>query len=167
MIEASYEMEQKTSNIGGLKVGGPYRVRLSDGSEYTAQTVEDLFLTLGTSSTVNLTAQAAGSIEEIVVTASQISSMIKTGASSLYGSDDLANMPSIGRDVKSTIQQDPSIWIDPANSNTNDNVIIVNKSNSIDESVTDWKNIFISNVQFISVVLVISDDITMSKFSAA
>ncbi|MCK5042023.1 MAG: TonB-dependent receptor, partial [Sphingomonadales bacterium] len=101
----------------GLKVGGPYRVRLSDGSEYTAQTVEDLFLTLGTSSTVNLTAQAAGSIEEIVVTASQISSMIKTGASSLYGSDDLASMPSIGRDIKSTIRQDPAIWVDPTNSN--------------------------------------------------
>ena len=104
-------------NARGLKVGGPYRVRLADGSEVTAQSTDDLFLTLGTASTVNLTANAAGMVEEVIVTASQLSSMIKTGASSLYGSDELSNMPSIGRDIKNTIQQDPSIWIDPTNTN--------------------------------------------------
>ncbi|MCK5574910.1 MAG: TonB-dependent receptor, partial [Sphingomonadales bacterium] len=115
----------------GLAVGGPYHVKLADGSEFTATDIDDLYLQLGQSSTVNITARIGGDMEEIVATGQRVSSSIKTGASSLYGRTDLDDMPSIGRDIKSVLQQDPTIWIDSTNSNAMSIAGTNNRMNSI------------------------------------
>ena len=115
----------------GLAVGGPYHVKLADGSEFTATDIDDLYLQLGQSSTVNITARIGGDMEEIVATGQRVSSSIKTGASSLYGRTDLDDMPSIGRDIKSVLQQDPTIWIDATNSNAMSIAGTNNRMNSI------------------------------------
>jgi len=100
----------------GLKVGGPYIVQLADGSSYTANSINDLFLTLGQPSTVRLVAGAAGTaLDEITVTGQRISSSIRTGAGTDWNADALAAMNSTNRDIKSVLRTDPKIWIDPAN----------------------------------------------------
>jgi outer membrane receptor for ferrienterochelin and colicin len=97
----------------GLAVGGPYKVRLQDGSEFTASNVDDLFLKLSKTSTVNLVVQPKSQIETITVSGSSVlASSYKQGASSEFGSDQIANTGSIGRDLKSVLARDSKITVD-------------------------------------------------------
>ena len=48
-----------------------------------------------------------------------------------------------------------------------DGSVIINKLNSIDKPITHWKNIILCNVKFSTIVLVISNNVTMTKFSTA
>lgn len=98
----------------GLRVGGPYIVKLADGTEYQANSIEDVFLSLGRPTPVTLVAAAAGSsIEEITVTASAVAGVpVALGPSSTYDLSDLENAPAINRDIKDVIRQDPRVYID-------------------------------------------------------
>ncbi|NVJ97432.1 MAG: TonB-dependent receptor [Alphaproteobacteria bacterium] len=100
----------------GLKVGGPYVVKLADGTEYRAENIEDLFLSLGRPAAVTLVAVDPNlNIEEIVVTASAASAVpVAIGPSATYNLSDLENAPSVNRDIKDVIRQDPRIYIDEA-----------------------------------------------------
>ncbi|MCJ9427681.1 TonB-dependent receptor [Kordiimonas marina] len=101
----------------GLKVGGPYIVKLADGTQYKANSISDLNLVLGQAANVTLVAAShSAGMEEIEVTAQRGSFMIKTGAASEYGKADISNMNSTDRDLKSVLRMDSKVWIDPANS---------------------------------------------------
>lgn len=100
----------------GLRVGGPYVVRLADGSEFTARTLEGINLQLAQVAAVRLVATSGDAeVDEIIVTGQAISSSIKTGAASNYSRDDIDAMNSTTRDIKSVLRMDPKVWIDSQN----------------------------------------------------
>lgn len=102
----------------GLRVGGPYTVRLADGSEFSARTLEDITLNLAQVATVHLVATSGdAAVEEIVVTGQQVSSSIKTGAAANYSRDQIEAMNSTSRDIKSVLRMDPKVWVDSENGN--------------------------------------------------
>ncbi|WP_020400799.1 TonB-dependent receptor [Kordiimonas gwangyangensis] len=100
----------------GLKVGGPYIVRFPDGAEYHTDDVEGLFLQLGRPANVRIVAaRSAAEYEEIQVTARAIQPVVTAiGPSSTYDLSDLEGAPSVSRDIKDVIRQDPRIYIDQA-----------------------------------------------------
>jgi outer membrane receptor for ferrienterochelin and colicin len=105
-----------TFNARGLSIGGPYTliVAESEGS----RTIEDIYLNLGESSDVTISLVPASDVERIVVTGSASGLITETvGPSSNYGFDDLQFQPSVDRDIKDVLQNDPRITIDSTNSN--------------------------------------------------
>ncbi|GHF19070.1 Oar protein [Kordiimonas sediminis] len=110
----------ETNNQGvfyarGLRVGGPYIVKLADGSEYRANTVEGLELLLGQVASVSLIA-GMGDIEEISVTARAIVADVAPGPNATFNLTDLENAPAINRDIKDVVRMDPRVFIDESNS---------------------------------------------------
>ncbi len=119
----------------GLRVGGPYTVRLADGSEFTAKTLEDITLNLAQVETVRLVARSGdAAVEEIVVTGQQVSSSVKTGASSNYDRDQIDAMNATSRDIKSILRMDPKVWIDSQN---NDALSIAGTNNRFNSLTVD------------------------------
>ncbi len=103
----------------GLPVGGPYIVRLTDGSRAVANTVSnvsDLFLELGETEVVFLVARASGvggeALEEIVVTAQRAFSGLRTGPGRDFGRRQIDATPSVSRDFVSTLATDSKILVD-------------------------------------------------------
>jgi outer membrane receptor for ferrienterochelin and colicin len=103
-----------------LRVGGPYVVRFEpQGAQ--PQAVNDIYLQLGEPFAVNLTLQpvaAAGADlgQEIVVSAQREDT--KLGAQRVFNRDTIENAPTVSRDLKDIIRQDPRVLIDPTNSNS-------------------------------------------------
>ncbi|WP_374763730.1 TonB-dependent receptor [Yunchengibacter salinarum] len=107
----------QTNNNGmisarGLQVGGPYMVRLPDGAEYSAPDVAAIFLTLGQTEDITLPVSASGEIEEVTITASALSSMLRTGAGEDFSAQDIQQVPSISRDFVSVLQTDSKVLVD-------------------------------------------------------
>ncbi len=96
----------------GLLVGGPYSVKLADGSEFTAKSLEDINLALGTTESVSLVVAAAAEVEEIVVTGTAGLSTLKTGAGRNFGQGTVEAIPSISRDFVSVLETDSKILVD-------------------------------------------------------
>lgn len=92
----------------GLRPGGPYNVTtVRNGNEV----VQYEGLTLNVSEPLPLTVYVAGagaSVEEIEITAARIQALRAGGATS-YGAGRIAEMPSISRDLKDTIRQNPFV----------------------------------------------------------
>ncbi|MEO0997617.1 MAG: TonB-dependent receptor [Pseudomonadota bacterium] len=95
----------------GLRVGGPYTVAVSSG-QFSNQTVNDIFLTLGETYDLSLELRSAA-MEELVVTASAVRTVeTAVGPSSTFDLGDLQNAPAINRDIKDLIRIDPRIYVD-------------------------------------------------------
>ncbi|MEE4218824.1 MAG: TonB-dependent receptor, partial [Xanthomonadales bacterium] len=96
-----------------LPVGGPYTVKASSGS-YADQTVTDVDLRLG--DTYSLVLQlGASTMEEVIVTAAMVQTeQLALGPASVFGLQDLEEMPHINRDLRDIIRNDPRIYIDPS-----------------------------------------------------
>ncbi|MGK2925565.1 MAG: TonB-dependent receptor [Lysobacterales bacterium] len=108
-----------TTNASGLvlerqlAVGGPYTVKASSGN-FADQTVTDIDLRLGDTYTVVLQL-GSSMMEEVIVTAAQIrGEQLALGPSSVFGLQDLQDMPAINRDLRDVIRNDPRLYIDPA-----------------------------------------------------
>jgi outer membrane receptor for ferrienterochelin and colicin len=99
--------------VRGLPVGGPYTVRASSGS-YADQTVTDVNLRLG--DTYSLVMQLGDvAMEEVVVTAAMVQTeQLALGPASVFGIEDLQDMPHINRDLRDVIRNDPRIYVDPS-----------------------------------------------------
>jgi hypothetical protein len=99
---------------GGMTIGGPYQVKLQDGSSFDAQTISDLFLQLGKTASVSLLASATGSGIEIIQIKGSVdmAGAFKKGPSAEFTEVDIANTPSISRDLKSLLQRDSKIVVD-------------------------------------------------------
>jgi len=98
----------------GLNVGGPYTVVVSS-DRYANQTVTDINLRLG--DTYDLILQlGADVLEEVIVTASAVrGTNLAMGPSTVFGLNELQNLPNVNRDIRDIIQQDPRIYIDLGN----------------------------------------------------
>ena len=97
----------------GLLIGGPYEVRLSDGSRFEAENLENIFTQLGTTQTVTLSVHAAGQmVEEVVVTGAKLISELRTGSGRDFGQSVIDSTPSISRDFVSILETDSKILVD-------------------------------------------------------
>lgn len=106
--------------LRGMAVGGPYKVQLMDGSRYTVEKIEDLFLQLGKTASITLQventleSQPQTEYEVIGVTASAASfNTMKKGPGGDFSEDDIRSTAAISRDIKSLLKKDPKIMVDP------------------------------------------------------
>jgi len=106
-------------NAGSLRVGGPYVVRF-DPPNGQPEVVNDVYLQLGEPFALNLTlhpaAAAAAGGEEIIVSGQR--EELKLAAQATFNRDYIETSPSVSRDLKDIIKQDPRVLIDPTNSNS-------------------------------------------------
>ncbi len=99
--------------LSGLRVGGPYNVRITS-DRYSDQTVSELFLNLGETYTFDVSLRDVA-MEEIVVTASALQFVdVAVGPSSTFDLNDLTATPAVNRDIRDMIRIDPRIYIDEA-----------------------------------------------------
>ena len=91
----------------GLRVGGPYEIRIS-ASAYRDRKLDAVTLKPGAQPPLAV-ALITVDVEEVVVTASPLVSErdLNNGVGSAYSADDIANAPSITRDVIRTLLRDP------------------------------------------------------------
>ncbi|NNL89261.1 MAG: TonB-dependent receptor, partial [Marinicaulis sp.] len=96
-----------------LSVGADNAVRVTS-SEYGAQTVEDVRLSVGDTTSVPfvLSAATAGGDEIIVTSSRSTVSEVASGPSAVFSAQDLAFLPALNRDIKDVIRLDPRINID-------------------------------------------------------
>lgn len=116
-----------------LRVGGPYQVTLR-APQYRNQTVEDIFIGLGETFDLDVSLErGTTAMEEIVVTAAQIQGEGLTyGGGSSFGTDQIENLPSVSRDLKDVIRNNPLVVLDP----TNDDAFSIAGTNNRFNSVT-------------------------------
>lgn len=98
--------------VPGLRVGGPFKVTASKEG-YEGATLEGLTTVLGQPTIIDL-ALAAEGMQEITVAGTRLRAA-EIGATSEFSSRDIANLPSVSRDVKSVVRLDPKVIIDPTN----------------------------------------------------
>ena len=98
--------------VRSLPVGGPYTVKASSAS-YADQTVTDVDLRLG--DTYSLVLQlGSATMEEVIVTAAMVQTeQLALGPASVFGIEDMQDMPHVNRDLRDIIRNDPRIYIDP------------------------------------------------------
>jgi outer membrane receptor for ferrienterochelin and colicin len=102
----------------GLRVGGPYQVQI-ESNNYAAQTVTDVYLSLGETHTFSVTLSPA-QIEEIVVTAAQIGAVqVAVGPSATFDRATLEAAPAINRNITDVIRQDARIYVDESRGDIN------------------------------------------------
>jgi hypothetical protein len=103
----------------GLRVGGPYTVTI-DSPVFEDQQIEDVFLTLGDTYQMNRSLNLSQDIEIIAVTGSVVNNNYGSNSpASNFSLDDIANAPSINRDIKDVIRVDPRIYINESGSGSN------------------------------------------------
>jgi hypothetical protein len=99
--------------VRGLPVGGPYTVKATTGS-FADQTVTDVDLRLGDTYTLILQL-GANVMEEVIVTSAMIQTeQVALGPSTVFGLQDMQEMPHVNRDLRDIIRNDPRVYIDPA-----------------------------------------------------
>jgi outer membrane receptor protein involved in Fe transport len=96
----------------GISAGGPYVVRIAGGN-YEDLVITEVYADLAGASTFNVTLEDANAaIDEITVTASQISMVtVASGPSSSFSLADITNMPSTTRQIRDVIRIDPRVSV--------------------------------------------------------
>jgi outer membrane receptor protein involved in Fe transport len=96
----------------GISAGGPYVVRIAGGN-YEDLLITEVYADLAGVSTFNVTLEDANAaIDEITVTASQISMVtVASGPSSTFSLADITNMPSSTRQIRDIIRIDPRVSV--------------------------------------------------------
>ncbi len=100
-------------NVRGLTVGGPYTIAVAS-SEYKDALITDVFTKLSGATTFNISLEeAAGQIEEIVVTASRdvAGADLAIGPSSSFNLAEIQALPTISRQIRDVIRLDPRVGI--------------------------------------------------------
>lgn len=101
-------------SLNGLRVGGPYTVRVE--SEEGEEVLNDIYLTLGSPLTLPIDLGDAGielnSVEEVVVTA-EAQVYTNRGSSGVFGEDQIANSATFNRDLKDVIRSNPLAVVSP------------------------------------------------------
>lgn len=93
----------------GLRVGGPYRV-IIESESFEAQTIEDIFIQLGSAYRLNaeLEPQSEDEYERIAVTGRAINTTsLQAGSASTWGENEIRTLPSFNRDLKDIVRQNP------------------------------------------------------------
>jgi outer membrane receptor for ferrienterochelin and colicin len=102
--------------VRNLSVGGPYTVSVEAPDQQPAR-VEDVFLTLGGATALNLKFSGAVARDIVVVSATASgATQLAIGPSSSFNLATLESSPAINRDIRDIIRLDPRIYLDPTNS---------------------------------------------------
>ncbi|XOV80816.1 MAG: carboxypeptidase regulatory-like domain-containing protein [Aestuariibacter sp.] len=104
--------ETGTYSVRGMRVGGPYVIEVVDASG--TQKIENVFLTLGETASINIGLQNQEAMESITVTGAVMTNSAygANGPVANFGLEDLENAPAINRDIKDLVKIDPRIYID-------------------------------------------------------
>jgi outer membrane receptor protein involved in Fe transport len=111
-----------------LRPGGPYTVEARDSS-HTPQKLEVTNIALGATTDLNITLSSGAAVAEVTVTAASTRGVIhvaSTGPRTVFGAEQISQLPSLNRDVKDILQRSPLVTIDP----TNQNALIVAGANN-------------------------------------
>lgn len=95
----------------GLRPGGPYSISVS-APGFSGEAVDGLTLSPGTQAPLRIRLASTGDdtavLDTVVVTGQAISQLdLNMGVGSNYGARDVANQPSIARDIIATLNRDP------------------------------------------------------------
>ena len=94
-----------------LQVGGPYRISASSPSGMSS--VDGVFLNLGKTSNVLLSLVSMSNVDEVIVTAEQLSKVVvATGPSVTFGQEELGAAAAYDRDIKELLQTHPRLYVD-------------------------------------------------------
>lgn len=94
-----------------LQVGGPYRISASSPSGMSS--VDGVFLNLGKTSNVLLSLVSMSDVDEVIVTAEQLSKVVvATGPSVTFGQEELGAAAAYDRDIKELLQTHPRLYVD-------------------------------------------------------
>ena len=106
-------------NFNGLRVGGPYTIEV-DSDKFADQTINDVYLTLGETSTINRQLENIQDIETISITASQVKTLAfgKVGPAVSFGAETLERAPAINRDISDIVRIDPRVHVDEGGNNS-------------------------------------------------
>lgn len=98
--------------VRSISPGGPYTIRIS-GSGYKDLTITDLYTDVAGTSSFTVALETVGeSIEEVVVTAAQIQTIVTaSGPSSSFSLETISDMPSTTRQIRDVIRLDPRVSI--------------------------------------------------------
>lgn len=100
-------------SASGLRVGGPYTVRVM--SDEGQRNVEDLYLTLGDAYSLEVVLRPAQQAEDILVVGNlQQQNFAAVGPNTTFSLEDLQTAPAINRDLKDLVRLDPRIYVDEA-----------------------------------------------------
>ncbi|OFC70769.1 TonB-dependent receptor [Alteromonas confluentis] len=103
-------------NTRGLRVGGPYILKVEDAQG--SRIIEDVFLNLGEPLNLTVKLENSTDVEQITVTGRASAMMTETsGPASFFSAEDLQAQPTVDRDIKDIVALDPRITIDQTNSN--------------------------------------------------
>ena len=94
----------------GLRVGGPYKVVI-DSDEYRDAEIKDVYLSLGETQRIDRQLES-DSVETIVVTGSRVL-FNSTANESYFNSEDITSTPSLNRDLKDVVRNNPLVVIKP------------------------------------------------------
>lgn len=99
----------------GLRVGGPYKI-IVDSDTYNDETVNDVFLQLGDTFQLNRQLKSGQDVERIAVSGTAIAST-SSGSASYFGADQIEKSPSLNRDIKDLVRNNPLAVVSPGTNN--------------------------------------------------
>ncbi|QBJ64664.1 TonB-dependent receptor [Pseudoalteromonas sp. DL-6] len=104
--------ESGTYNATGLRVGGPYKIVI-DSEVFRDVQIEDVYLSLGEVRQIDQQLSSTD-MESIVVTGTPV--FFNSSANdSYFGEDAIQSVPSIGRDIKDIVRNNPLVVVQPGN----------------------------------------------------
>ena len=93
--------------LRGLRTGGPYTVMVT-ATDGRSETRQDIRLEAGNAKNLNFALASNQPKDEVIVVGTRIADVsLENGAGTAYGASDVANQPSIGRDIGDTLLRDP------------------------------------------------------------
>ena len=104
--------------IRNLPVGGNYSVT-ARGAGYQPASSDNVYLVLGETTDLNFRLQAAGTMEELVVTGARVKTQVAVGPSAAFGIKELETAPAINRNITDVIRIDPRIYVDESRGDIN------------------------------------------------
>jgi hypothetical protein len=124
-----------TYAVRNLRVGGPYRVRVS-AANFEDETASVPTIGIGAPAAADITLFASNSatVEELVVTATANAGALATGPQLRITSEDVETLPSISRDVKDFVRLSPFAHVDPTN---NDALVLGGQHNRFNAILID------------------------------
>ena len=100
----------------GLRVGGPYTIQLT-GPGFKPFKVEEVYVQLGQPYFLGVPMEmAGGDVQEVVITGTRLAELA-AGIGTQFSEEDIRNAPSISRDLRDVIRNDPKVSLDPTNVN--------------------------------------------------
>lgn len=101
--------------VAGVRVGGPFRVEVQ-AEGFEPRTVNDVYTSLGRPFSLGISLKPLEVIGEVEIAATR-ENEAQFGVTAAFSAREIQNSPSINRDLKDVVRNDPAIYLDPQNNN--------------------------------------------------